>query len=546
MRTQRHGFVYLFIAFYLLTACGDGDKRRKGGGVRPAPVEAAFALSASEVGIPARLLMAVGYLESRLTPQNATANYLATDNAKDPVARGTVLTQTAFAQTLATLGLDPASQDSYTLEVQIRAYAAWIQKQTANLNLSSNPRTQEEKFYWIENLANIQRRGIAQRRNVQVLFARELIKILNEGFIWQDPRDGSKIILEPESPPIEIEKFPENGRNWFTMVELDAQIGIGATFLPLASASWNDEFENQPRRIEVIHCPLTLSGCLELQSRGAESEIHLGAHYLIPAFSQNPKEKDLINKPIQVAEHKKAIILTNNRGDSYPVTDAIVIALVGNSGRMVLGQRQPAEPTWFSDRQLRQLGQLVVDLCQYMAQKNPEKVNYDNCIASTGELGVQFRQQGESNQQRWGDIPDFDRSIFEAYLRSPTGLGSEVAFEFSANRREFRAGDPLKFNVLFNATAQQVKIERLARCRDGTTIWELVSNDDVRGKTRMPFEKVLFDSGPNRNGEQFFRARIYGQDSRLVGWHVNKILLRQYESEPRFASEEYCTNGAGK
>lgn len=540
MRALRHGCTYLFLASQILNACSGDDKRHKGGGVRPTPVEAAFALSANEGGIPARFLMAVGYLESRLTPQNATANYVATDNADDPVARGTVLTQTAFAQTFATLGLDPAVEDSYVLEAQIRAYAEWIRKQISGLNLSNNPRTQEEKFYWVENLANLQRRGIAQRRNVQVLFARELIKILNEGFTWQDPRDGSKIVLAPEAPPIDIEKFPENGRNWFTLVELDSQIGVGATFLPLTTASWNDEFENHPRRVEVIHCPLTLSGCLELQSRGAESDIHLSAHYLIPAFSQNPKEKDLINKAIQVAEHKKAIILTNSRGESYPVTDAIVIALVGNSGRMVGGHRQPAEPTWFSDRQLRQLGQLVVDLCQYMAQKNPQNVKYESCIATSGELGVQFSHQGESDQQRWGDIPDFDRSIFEAYLRSPTGLGSEVAFEFSNNRREFRAGEALKFNILFNATAQQVKVERLARCHDGTTVWELLSNDDVRGKTRIPFEKVLFDSGPNRNGEQFFRARIYGQDSRLVGWHVNKAVIRQYETEPRFASEEYC------
>lgn len=540
MRPKLNVFLCLFVALAAEAGCGPSKKAGSGEGSKPAPVEAAFSLSARQGGIPVRFLMAVGYLESRLTPQNATANYVALDNATDPVARGTVMTQTAFGQTFETLGLDPAMEDSQALEVQIRAYSEWVRTQVAGLNLPPSPRTPEEKFYWIENLANLQRRGITQRRNVQILFARELIRVLNEGFVWQDPRDGSKIALEPETPPIDIEKFPENGRNWFTMVELDSQVGLSASFLPLASASWDDEFENVPRRIEVIHCPLSLSGCLELQSRGAESDIHLAAHYLIPAFAQSPKEKDIINKVVQVAEHKKALILTNNRGESYPVTDALVIAVVGNSGRLVVGERQPAEPTWFSDRQLRFLGQLVVDLCQYMSQKTPEAVRYEACIATTGDLGVQFRHQGDSEEYRWGDIPDFDRNIFEAYIRSPNGLGTEVAFEFDRGRREFRAGEAVSFNVLFNAIAQQVKVERLARCRDGTTVWELVSNDDVRGKTRLPFQKVFFDGGPNRNGEQFYRARVYGQDSRLIGWHVNKVALRDYEKEPRFASEEYC------
>jgi hypothetical protein len=540
MRPKLNVFLCLFVVLAAVASCGPSKKAGNGEGAKPAPVEAAFSLSARQGGIPVRFLMAVGYLESRLTPQNATANYVALDNATDPVARGTVMTQTAFGQTFEALGLDPAMEDSQALEVQIRAYSEWVRTQVASLNLPANPRTPEEKFYWIENLANLQRRGITQRRNVQILFARELIRVLNEGFVWQDPRDGSKIALDPETPPIDIEKFPENGRNWLTMVELDSQVGLSASFLPLASASWDDEFENVPRRIEVIHCPLSLSGCLELQSRGAESDIHLAAHYVIPAFVQSPKEKDIINKVVQIAEHKKALILTNNRGESYPVTDAIVIALVGNSGRLVAGERQPAEPTWFSDRQLRFLGQLVVDLCQYMSQKTPEAVRYEACIATTGDLGVQFRHQGDSEEYRWGDIPDFDRNIFEAYIRSPNGLGTEVAFEFDRSRREFRAGETVSFNVLFNAIAQQVKVERLARCRDGTTVWELVSNDDVRGKTRLPFQKVFFDGGPNRNGEQFFRARVYGQDSRLIGWHVNKVALRDYEKEPRFASEEYC------
>jgi hypothetical protein len=52
--------------------------------------------------------------------------------------------------------------------------------------------------------------------------------------------------------------------------------------------------------------------------------------------------------------------------------------------------------------------------------------------------------------------------------------------------------------------------------------------------------EVIHDSGPNRNGEQFFRLRAYGGDGHLVGWTIGNVLLRSYEKEEIFASDRYC------
>lgn len=521
----------------LLPACG-----RKNEGKATPPrlptVEKAFQDAARDSGAPLRFLLAIAYLESRLSAAPATANYVAVDNDRDRVARGTIMTETAFGLPMATLGLDAAAADSSLLEVQVKAYGSWLKGQIQSLNLTSNPQTMEELYYWIENLATLHRRGLTQRRNVQVMFARELIEVLNQGFIWQDPARPNEILrLPPQMPPIDTNRFPENGRNWMTLTELEADVRIAA-YLPLVTVP-SGEFRNTPRRIEVIHCPLGLSGCMELQGRGDESEVHLAAHYLIPPFPDDRKT-DVYSRVVQVADHRDALILTNDRGENYPVTDAIVIALVGHSGRSLNGTRTPADPTWFSDRQLRAFGQLVNDLCTLLAQKSPDQVNRDRCMSTDKEQGVQFRLQGNSEEFRWGDIPDYDPNIFNAYLLNPAGLGTELAFEFDRNRREFRAGEPISFSLLFNSTVRQIAVERLARCPNGSVVWETVRNMPVRGERRKSFQEAYFDAGPNRSGDQYFRARAYGQDARLIGWHVGHVLLNNFEPGDAFASEEYC------
>lgn len=553
----------LIVNIAMLGGCGKKPAKGGGGSAPVGAIEVAFIKTAAETGVPVRYMMAVAWLESRLTATAATANYLSEDDGDQAVARGTVMTETAFGLTQEALGLDLALPDSSTLPAQIAAYGLTVQRllRENNLTLPPNPVSEEDKFNWMASLAAVHRQGLAQRRNVRVLFAEELIKVLNEGFVWQDPdNEGERLQLQPEQPPIDVSKFPQNGQAWF---QLDKDIGDidRATFMPLASVS-TGSFSNKPKRVEVIHCPLSLSACLELQTRCVEpatnpasddgdapdnraprckeSDVYLAAHYVIPPLS--PADEGAQRpKILQVVRHKNALVLTNSLGQNTVIDDAIVIMLAGNSGRILSGARRPAIPAWFTDRQLRAMAQVVNDVCTLMWQENPKTVDRNACMSSRGDNGVRFRHQ-IGQEYRWGDIADFDPTIFDAYLASPTGLGTEAAFEFAGNRREYRAGESIQFTTLFSSNARSVELERLSRCRDGRVVWEPVDNQPVLpGHTRHTFNRILLDSGPNGNGDQFFRARIYERgEGKLLGWTIDRVVLSDYEEGDAFASSKYC------
>lgn len=496
-------------------------------------VEAAFNQASQEFGIPKRLLMAVGYLESRLVPTMGSAAYVAIDQGTGPLLRGTFLTETAFGLPMSTLGLDPKQASSETLEVQIKAYAAYVANSLASkgLSLKSSATSPEEIFQWIESLSTIHRRGMTQRRNVQIIFARELIETLNGGFIWQDPNKDQTLVLPPEPQKIQIDSFPVNGRNWFKLTELESELRL-ATYLPLVTVA-SGENRDQPRRIEVLHCPLSLSACLELQTRSEESQIRLAAHYVIH------QEKNLLGRMIQVADHTEAMVLTEPTGESLPHKGSVVLMLVGSSGRIVKGVRTPAYPIWFNDQQLRNLGQLINDLCTLFSQKD-SGFKREECMSIGGENGVKFHHQGPSEEYTWGMIADFDPTIFEAYIKNPSGLGSEVAFDPQVGQMPTQAGQPITFKMLFDNESRMLEIERLSRCPDGKVLWEPVRHLQVRGQNAASITESFFDSGPNRDGGHFFRVRVYAKDSKLLGWATQKIGLTKFETEPYFASEKLC------
>jgi len=355
--------------------------------------------------------------------------------------------------------------------------------------------------------------------------------VLNKGFLWQDLKDGAMVKLEPEPTPLSPETFPTNARNWFQLSELDAQLYV-ATYLPLVTVP-SGEVKNKPKRVEVIHCPMSLSACLELQTRGEESEARLAAHYIVPS------DKSIFSKSLQVADHSEALVVTNNQGQNVTVQDAIIVMLTGDSGRLQKGKRQPALPTWFSDGQLRAMGQIINDVCTLLSQRDPE-VKREECMSPRGDRGVKFRSFNANGDYQWGDIPDFDATIFEAYVRSPSGLGAEVAFELDPGKKFFNAGENLSLTLVFDPQARTIEIERLTRCESGRVIWEPVRTKQLRNERRLSFQESYFDSGPNQNGEQFFRARVYGKDTRLLGWSITPALLRGYEDGRVYASEKFC------
>ncbi len=520
------------LLFFMVTACGSKNHKSPQGSLPPG-VDSAFEIASQKYGIPKRFMMAVGYLESQLVPYTGSATYVALDPGTGPLLRGTFLTETAFGLPMASLGLDPKQPASETLEVQINAYGDYLAKTLSSkgLTLKSAPSTPEDLFQWIEALATIHRRGMTQRRNVQIIFARELIDILNTGFIWQDPSKDQTLVLPPEPQKIQIDGFPVNGRNWFKLTELESELRL-ATYLPLVTVA-SGEHRDQPRRIEVVHCPLSLSGCLELQTRAEESQVRLAAHYVIQ------HEKNLMTRIIQVADHTEAMVLTEPTGEAVPHKGSVILMLVGPSGRIVKGVRNPAFPTWFNDHQLRTMGQLINDLCTLFAQKDPS-FKRDQCMSIGGEHGVKFHNQDQSEEYTWGMIADFDPTIFEAYIKNPSGLGSEVAFDPQVGTMPTLAGQPVTFKMLFDNESRMLEIERLSRCSDGKVLWEPVRHLQVRGQTAASINESFYDSGPNRDGAQFFRVRVYSKDSKLLGWATQKIGLTKFEGEPFYASEKLC------
>lgn len=542
----------LVLATFALANCGSKTQPGDGGGPKLSRTEEAFLKASRETGVPARLMMAAGYLESRLSAQNASATYVTIDGDDQPTLRGTLMTQTAFGLTYETLKLDPLKPQSSTLEAQIDAYAHWLKDQVkaAGLNLAAEPKTGEDQFYWLETMANLHRAGADGRNNVRIIFAKELIDILNQGFIWQDTRSGEKLVLEKETPPINPDKFSDNGKVWMQLDLTEAKF-IDVVDFRLATTP-PDQYINHPTHIEVIHCPLSLSGCLELQTRMQESDVSIAAHYIIPQLDPDLRAKghEVFSKILRVAKELEPVRLTDAKGETQWVTDAVVVMLVGNSGRPVQGSRRPAIPTWFTDAQLRALGSLVNDLCTQMAHDDPQHVDRDDCMrpSSGGDKGVHFHRQAKSEEYRWGDIPDYDDTIFNAYLRAKGALTSAVKFQFEDAKREFRAGNTIPLRVNFDSNARSVELERLVRCAGsdsfgGKVVWEPVRSQQLRGETRATFDEVFHDSGPNRNGDQFFRVRVYGgSKNALIGWSIDRIYLSAFEPEVTFGSEKVCSD----
>jgi hypothetical protein len=300
------------------------------------------------------------------------------------------------------------------------------------------------------------------------------------------------------------------------------------------------EFSNKPKRVEVIHCPMTLSACLELQSQGGDiNYAQLAAHYVIPPISQDPNADKQLNQVLQVAHSNQALTLTDDTGENNPVEDAIIIMLVGSSGKTVNGNRMPAIPTWFTDFQLRAMGQVINDACTLIAQ-NDKTVNRDQCMSTTGDKGIQFHFQDKSEEYRWGDIADYDPTIFNAYVKAPGGLGMSVAFSFDQGQHQFKAGADIPLKVLFDSSATNVELERLARCKDtNKVIWVPVHNEEVQSQTSTTDTEKYFDSGANQDGDQFFRALVYDA-SGLAGWSIDQAYLSGYTPAATFATEKQC------
>ncbi len=508
-----------------IQSCGFKKSKSSPGGPIGNKVENAFLLASQEAGIPARLMLAVAYLESRMVPDKSTARYELSDEL-GTVDKTIMLSDSAFNIPVSAMGL-PDDVEGRTLEKQTKAYAVWVRDQlkAKRISLPPNPVTADEKFSWIWELADIHRTSKSQRQNVNIIFAKELIAVLNDGFIWQNPKDDETLHFAKESPPIKIEELSSANQQLLKPDTVPADISL-AYYYPLASVQ-DTTIENVPTHIEVIHCPLTLSACLEIQDKSPFSEVRLGAHYVIP---QDFKHVDRL---LQLVRHEKPVMTINERGEEDVVKDAIILMLVGNSGRFIDGIRNPVDPTWMTSTQLEWAAKAINELCTLLEGK--KLVDRAECMSVGGEKGVRFHAQTGRSGYKWGDVSDYDELIVKGYLDNPGGLRGSTVFEFSEEKHEYAAGN-VAFDVLFQPRVKLVQVQRLVRCPDKRLVWALIQSDPVRSVTKKSYQISIYDSGPNGNGNHFVRSLVMA-DKELLGWAVDKIYLKNFEGSKDDESE---------
>lgn len=496
---------------------GDGDN-----GVARGKIETAFYAASANSGVPVRMMLAVAYLESGLRPQPQSAKYTLSDT--QVVEQNIAFGETAFGLSLKGLGLgsDPGAPSS--LEVQVAAYGNLLKDATKGVALPPNAVTSEEKIRWIWRLAEIHRGNQRQNKNLLAIFSKEMIQILNSGFSVRDVLTGEIVTLEKEATPIEESQLPANFRQDLSLYTYTAD--IGPAYLFSLKAAKPSDIMNHPVRVEVIHCPLSLSACLNLQTMDSANFAPMGAHYVLPS---SPAVSPGI---LQMARHDMSLELIDSNGVNERVTDRIVIMLTGQSGRYVGGIRTYANPMWLNDYQLRLLGSTVDAVCTSLASRHG--VDFAKCKTANVEGGLTFRSQ-PVGAYRWGDISEFDEAIFYPYVESGVGLSATAVMSVEGGHRSIEAGTNFRLNIQFQPEARRVELERLVRCdgADQRVVWEAVDSKPVQNVSSKSIEMMWYDAGPNGNGDQFFRAKVTGSGGKFLGWALQQIQLKNFEKDPQ-------------
>ena len=503
----------LFVSLVVALSCGE-ERPAVQNDLQLPKSEQAFRDVSKQNSVPYRMMVAVSFLESQINPKASFSLYGGRKVGLDSA-------QTAFGLSRGVLSLgDHPEADS--LPIQIEAYGRWLVEQTVDIDLKAYPTTQEEKFAWIWELAQLHRQGVAGRQNIRVFFALELMSLLNEGFSWQSPDSQELIHFPKESPPLRVKDFSEIDQQLLKLNIRRSEVN-SAVYLPLTGTRKYDQ-RFVPKGVEIIHCPYNISICLEMQNSSSSQEVGLfEGHYLIPS---DPRFTDV---PVQLSRHDQPVRILNPDG-SISLSDKLVVVLTGPSGRVVEGERQTVNPLWLTKWQLQRMAELVNDVCVKMFTDYGEQLAFSVEQCQSVGQALHLRVQEKRSLYQWGDISDFDASIFASYLEHPEGLAGATLLRATQMHQLIDAGRPISFSLFFQLRAQKIVVEQLVRCPlDRSVRWSFVTRDSVRSKSSYSFQKSLFDAGPNSNGDHFLRAKVYSKEGLLLGWDIIALKLKNYE-----------------
>lgn len=523
MRFTNRAIFIAALASASFTGCGSHRKDTTSAPTRT-EIEQSFLDASLECGVPVRLMMAAGYVESGLRADRSSITY-SIDGTQSPLslAKG----ESVFGFSMLELGL--TSDVSIDVKGQIAAYGRLLK---AKLGTGQTPGafvTSEDKMRWIWKFASVHM-GEGASRNLLAVFAREMMATLNSGFSVQNS-DGIIARLESEPKPLRDEDLPENIKQDLTLDMYHADIRSAYLFSLVRERSSAEV--NTPTRIEVVHCPFTLSTCIQMQGGSGEESNPLTAHYIIPSTA------DSVPGVLQFFHHNEALALIDSGGKPEVVKDRVVIMLAGLSGRYSDGSRKFANPMWMTDYQLRLLGATVKDVCS--AISHGDSARRDSCQSIKGTGGISFRIQ-PAESYHWADIPDFDETIIAPYLAGGDGILANTTLTLSPDA-PVNAGTPFKLNAGFQGSARRIELERLVRCPgpDSRVVWEPVEQHQLRDVTTRSFDGAWFDAGPNGTGDQFFRVKVNGEAGKFLGWSTRRVQLRNFDkSEVTEMASKYC------
>lgn len=490
-----------------------------------------FAAAAKHNQVPVQLLLATAWLESRLTADAAGVVY-STDQQI-----GTENTQTAFGVAVAELvPFSREEEDLTQLDTQVAAYARLVRAHLDDnsIQLGTDVSDKKQMLAWVQELAQLQRTGDKYRNNTRTLFALEMLAVLNSGFEWRDPTTGEEIVLPPYHQRLERMNVPYPAQQFFNLRTSAAQLYQAHWLLPTHPQVRKGT--NRPRRILVLHCPFSLSACLELQNAPQSADsIALQAHYIIPANT------DVIDYPIQVAHHDRRVLVTAPDGQAELQQDKIVIMLSGNSGRIVTNVRVAADPTWQSGFQLEWLGYMVKELCSaHLGLRSTTQIQ--SCSdPQHADTRVEFRlnQAAPTANHRWGEIADFDRNIYAAYLQQPRSLQTAFVWLDRSTNGKYGRGESVRLALPSNGRNWYV-LEKLVRCPDsGKLLYVPVTQSESTARRQQQFSVMFYDRGPNGDGRQFLRAKVFKQQ-KLQAWAVGSLKIAGYDDAPDSIYYEGC------
>ncbi|MBC60933.1 MAG: hypothetical protein CMP11_00605 [Zetaproteobacteria bacterium] len=526
MKQISHFFYFVF--FFVFFSCGqDTDTNGSKTAVISSPTELIFKKAAENTNLPVRLLLATSFLESKMQAQRA---YSLKGNKRSFLPNG----ETAFGLTRKTLGLEEFS-DAGDLVIQVKAYTKWLKNSLIHSSLPEKPEKFEDTIYWIWEIAKLHRSSSGSRNNERIIFTKELVKILNEGFYWYDSYANNFVEFPKETNPIDLQN---KNLAFGSMLNLDyrrAQVE-SAVYLPLASPVSLAQ-KQKPVGIEILHCPFELSSCLALQSQTMEGSYNTGlyAHYIIP---QSPA---IIDRSLQVHTHDSALPKLTVEGEQG-VSNKLRILLVGYSGSYSESKRRHAQGDWLTPWQTKRLGELVHDLCVVLTKKVSAE-DQDLAMRNCKEIGqgVTVYKPERTVPFQWGVISDYNKEFFMASLSEDLAYKDTLQVRMKTEKDFYQGGEDLEFKLSFHPNAESLEVEKLVRCPTGKVLWDRIQTKNLRNtRTAMVYRRE-WGGGPNFTGAHFFRFKIYDTKGDLMAWQNQKINIRDFEKTRKGPYPSLCS-----